>query len=167
MTTNKEPVNTTTDWLMNLRIFNTAYHKASLDYERQHKMFGIPVVIITAIVGTTIFATMSQTENTWLKITTGIISVAATVLSSLQTFLNYSEKAEKCKTASLEYGDLARKLEIALTNEADYKKNEKDILTQINEKWSEIGKAAPRLPDRYTKQIAAAQQHELRARAHA
>jgi hypothetical protein len=51
---------------------------------------GVPVMVTTTIVGTTIFATLSKTPDIRWQITTGLLSIAAAVLASLQTFFRYS-----------------------------------------------------------------------------
>ena len=47
----------------------------------------------------------------WLQILVGLASVATAILTSLQTFLGYGERAEKHRLAGAKYGALGRKLE--------------------------------------------------------
>jgi hypothetical protein len=78
-----------------------AHRKARSHYlaakycQRRHTLLGVPVVAGTSIVGTSIFATL--TEEPWIvwKIATGVISIAAAVLAALQTFFGFAEQAEK------------------------------------------------------------------------
>jgi hypothetical protein len=46
-----------------------------------------------------------------MQIVVGLASVAAALLASLQTFLGYSERAEKHRIAGAKYGALGRELE--------------------------------------------------------
>ena len=46
-----------------------------------------------------------------MQIVVGLASVAAAWLASLQTFLGYSERAEKHRIAGAKYGALGRELE--------------------------------------------------------
>ena len=71
----------------------------------------MPVIALTALVGTSVFATLQSDAGPRVQITLGILSVAAAVLASLQTFLGYSERAEKHRVAGAKYGALARHLE--------------------------------------------------------
>ena len=49
------------------------------------RVFGVPVIVITAIVGASAFASiLSQTVPLYAKLIAGLCSLAATVLSSLQ-----------------------------------------------------------------------------------
>jgi hypothetical protein len=75
---------------------------------------GVPVVVTTAIVGTTIFATLSERPDIRWQITTGLLSIAAAVFASLQTFFRYSEAAEKHRSAGSGFGTLYRKFELFL-----------------------------------------------------
>jgi hypothetical protein len=58
-----------------------------------------------------VFATLGSSPERWVKILVGFFSIAAAVLSSLQTFLRLGELAEKHSTASLKYGALHREVE--------------------------------------------------------
>ena len=65
----------------------------------------------------------SKTIGPWLQILIGLASVAAAILSSLQTFLGYSERAEKHRLAGAKYGALGRELE-SLRENSDGVSNE-------------------------------------------
>ena len=75
------------------------------------KVLGVLVTVLTTIVGTSIFASLSKggssstggNSEVEYKIITGIVSMIAVVLSALQTFLGFHEKSEKNKNASYEY----------------------------------------------------------------
>jgi hypothetical protein len=67
--------------------------------------------VLSTLVGTSVFATVQKQPELWLQITVGLASIAAALLASLQTFLGYSERAEKHRIAGAKYGDLGRELE--------------------------------------------------------
>jgi hypothetical protein len=46
---------------------------------------GIPVVVLTTLVGTSVFATLQEVVNTRMRIFAGVAIVLAAVLASLQT----------------------------------------------------------------------------------
>jgi hypothetical protein len=66
---------------------------------RLNYLLGVPVVVLTTFVGTSVFATLQEDVNTSLRILVGAVSVFAAVLASLQTFLRYPERAEKHRIA--------------------------------------------------------------------
>jgi hypothetical protein len=75
---------------------------------------GVPVVMLTAVVGTSLFATLTRaTDKTSpvLRATLGAISVAAAILSALQTFFKFGERAEKHAIAADWFSALRREIE--------------------------------------------------------
>ncbi|MEH1168074.1 SLATT domain-containing protein [Micromonospora sp. CPCC 205539] len=77
-----------------------------------HNFLGIPVVVSTAIVGTSIFANISSKPQTAWVILAGALSLLAAVLASLQTFFKFSERAEKHRNAGAAYAALKREMDI-------------------------------------------------------
>jgi hypothetical protein len=77
-----------------------------------HQTLGIPVVILTAAVGATIFATFGSTPQSRWVIGIGLLSLLAAILSALQTFLGYAQRAERNRTSAAAYGQLKRDLDL-------------------------------------------------------
>lgn len=88
-----------------------AHYQMALLYRRRERLLGIPVVILTAAVGTAIFATLQSDTALGWQILTGILSVAATILAALQTLLNYGSDAASQESASARYGAIRRKFD--------------------------------------------------------
>ena len=63
-----------------------AHYELCTRLSRSNLRFGVPVVVLTTFVGTTVFATLSHHVNVALRIAVGMISVLAAVLASLQSF---------------------------------------------------------------------------------
>jgi hypothetical protein len=78
---------------------------------RWNRFFGIPVVILTALVGTAIFGTLQQDPGLHWRILAGGISILAAVLSALQTYLNYSEQAAKHEAEGA-YAEMRRRFDV-------------------------------------------------------
>lgn len=77
------------------------------------RVFGVPVIIITAIVGASAFASiLAETVPLYAKLIAGLCSLAATVLSSLQTFFKFSERSEKHRIFAAKFGSVRRELEV-------------------------------------------------------
>jgi len=71
---------------------------------------GIPVVVLTTLVGTSVFATLQEVVNTRMRIFAGVAIVLAAVLASLQTFLSSAERAEKNWTAGEMWSSIRREI---------------------------------------------------------
>jgi len=55
----------------------------------------------------------------WAKLAVGLVSVTAAVLSSLQTFFNHSDRAEKHRASAARFGAVRRKLEIVFAKRSE------------------------------------------------
>src|SRR5262245_50609618 len=90
-----------------------AGHYASSNKARQlHYFLGIPVVILSAIVGTSVFLSLKYSDpSQTTQIAVGLISMAVTVLGALQTFLRYSQRAEDHRAVGAKYAALYREID--------------------------------------------------------
>ena len=108
MTALSEVIN---DWYKRVAVTQRAHYSSADRFGRRKYWLGIPAVILSTLVGTSVFASLLKQPDPWLQITLGFASVAAAVLASLQIFLGYSERAEKHRIAGAKYGALGRELE--------------------------------------------------------
>ena len=119
---------------------------------RRHNLLGLPVVIMTSVVGTSIFATLSSTPTTTWKILTGLVSLSATVLAAVQTFFRFSEQAEKHKAAGANYGTLRRQFDVFLLRYAQDDSSPRNQalleLQALAERLGQLAKDSPDLSDR-------------------
>ena len=88
------------------------HYIAAESAERKHKWIGIPSVIFSAVVATSVFSTLSDQVDMWIRIVTGCVAVCAAVLASLQAFLNFADKAEHHKIAAAKYFTARRQLDM-------------------------------------------------------
>jgi len=76
-------------------------------------MLGAPVTVATSVVATSIFATLGQEKsNIVIMAVTGSLSIAAAVLSGLQTFLRYSDQASEHRRTGVSYESVRRALDL-------------------------------------------------------
>lgn len=114
-------------------------------------MLGIPVVVLTTFVGTSVFATLQDEVDTSLKIFVGVVSVTAAVLASLQTFLRFGERAEKHRVAGESWASLRREIDEMLALHPTYlaaRGDPKSYLDDLRTRMNEIGSVSPALPNR-------------------
>ena len=79
------------------------YLAAEIDAAR-HGRIGVPNVILSAIVATSVFSTLSKDPALWLRIATALLALLAAILAALQAFLGFGERAEKHRAAGARYG---------------------------------------------------------------
>jgi hypothetical protein len=140
-------------WHGMLAVLQKGSFMAAARYQRRNQLLGMPVMVLSAIVGSAVFSSISQTNTpTWLKVAVGLVSLSATVMSGLQTFLSYGELAEKHKAAGVKFGTLRREIEELTSSEADPKLANVD-LKSIRTRWDAIDQEAPPLPPAIYKQV--------------
>lgn len=99
------------DWYQRVAVTQRAHYLSADHFGARKYWLGIPSVVLSTLVGTSVFATVQKQPELWLQITVGLASVVAALLASLQTFLGYAERAEKHRIAGAKYGALGRELE--------------------------------------------------------
>src|SRR5437879_13726893 len=76
-------------------------HFQTAEYLARWKIFlGIPVVAVSAIVGTATFATLAHDVNVGIRIAAGTLSVIAPVLARVQTSLRLGARAAQHRVAA-------------------------------------------------------------------
>jgi hypothetical protein len=136
-------------WRNGIKIAHNSHIRAATYYTQRGRMLGIPVVILTTIIGTAVFTSIaaSNTNSVALQVLAGLLSMAAAVLSSLHTFLNYGELAERHRNVAVKYGNLRREIEQLLCfmdAQTDLDATMKDIRTR----WDAIDLEAPDIPQK-------------------
>lgn len=142
------------NWQAAVRVNHKAHIQASARLERRNRQFGMPVVVLSTVTGTTLFATLEATPETWVKILVGIFSVAAAVLSSLQTFFGYNELAERHRSAARKYGALRRELEEVIAEPSAIDRLPDDFVESVRTRWDTIDADSPTLSQRLYQQVA-------------
>jgi hypothetical protein len=87
------------------------YHAAEM-FAKRHRRIGIPSVIMSTVVATSVFSTLSENVDVRLRIATGVVALLAAILAALQAFLAFGERAEKHRAAGARYGKVRRDIDI-------------------------------------------------------
>ncbi len=108
---------------------------------------------MTSVVGTTIFATLAQGKGSvGIAIATGMLSVAAAVMSALQTFLAYPERALQHKDAANQYALIRREIEIFALDVALSRHSPAEGLEALRRlvyRLSKLTLQTPKIPQRF------------------
>lgn len=126
------------------------HYRAALRYSRLNSLFGFPSVVLATVVGTSVFATLQAKPDIWWQVSVGIMSIAAAVLSALQSFNSYNDKAEKHRTAGAKYNAVGRELELWLSVEAD----EVQKLDAIRQRIDALAQESPHIPEAVHREMA-------------
>ena len=141
-------------WQHAIRICHKAHVRTAAHMNRRNRALGITVVVLSTIVGTSVFATLDSSPEIWVKILVGILSAMAAVFAGLQTFLNYSEKEEMHKVASQKYGTLRREIEEFLAFPKGDEDSSEEYLKNIRARWDSIDNYSPSLSQKLYDRIA-------------
>ncbi|MFT5818783.1 MAG: hypothetical protein ACI8ZM_000004 [Crocinitomix sp.] len=127
------------DWYQRVRVTQLAHYASADHFGKRKYSLGIPAVVLSAIVGTTAFATLQSKPDFWLQIIVGLASVTAALLTSLQTLLGYSERAEKHRIAGAKYGSVGRELEFLKTQS----NIENDLILNLKKRLDDLAEESP------------------------
>lgn len=130
-------------WLVGIRVAHIQQFLASNHSEKMHKRLGIPTVIISTVVGTSVFASLDSNPEVWLKILIGLLSVTSAVLAALQTFMGYADKSNEYKAAAIRYGKLRRELEQYISSRAEPCTTDEAFMLDFRNRWDETDSTAP------------------------
>lgn len=134
-------------WIQRLTILERCHFEATVPLARLNLGLGIPVVILSTIVGTTVFATLEKSIDDTIKIAVALTSVTAAVLSSLQTFLRFSENVEKHKASAFKAGSIRREIELILVAK-DIETIPDDKISSLREQIEQITASELTIPNR-------------------
>lgn len=133
-------------------IVGRSHYLASDHFARLNRWFGIPVVMITTILGTTIFGTLNESPDPSWRIVAGLLSLTGAVLAALQTSLGFAQRAERHKAVAGRYRSVKRRLELFCLKYAaagpDQRETALAELEALNQFLEDLAAEAPSLPDR-------------------
>jgi Protein of unknown function (DUF4231) len=145
-----EPSNTVEllrGWLLHAHKGRDRHDLAARRYEGRRSIFGVPTIALSTIVGTAVFTSLDKQAATWawVHVLVGLCSVAAAVLSSLQTFFEYPERAERHRKAGVSYKAIIRELEEALAPDSSMMRDTA-WLDKVRERLDALEEGAPVVP---------------------
>jgi uncharacterized membrane protein len=135
-------------WRTRAQRSKIAHYRTSDYFSRLHYWFGIPVVVFSAAVGTSVFAFLQQKPANGVQIAVGLASLSAAVLASLQTFFGFSARASKHKTAAANFGAIQREIEEVLTIKLEDVEDIKEKISNIRERIDALARSSIDTPRR-------------------
>jgi hypothetical protein len=143
------------DWERRAAAAAEVHFQTAEDLSRWNVFLGIPVVVLSAIVGTGVFATLTDDVDPGIRIAAGSVSVIAAVLASVQTFLRFGERAERHRVAAERWSAIKREIEKARALPAEHVGDQKQLLDDVKAHMDEAADKSPAMPDRRWKRALA------------
>lgn len=102
-------------WLIHSHKARDRHDEAARRYAKGQFILGIPSLIASTIVGTSVFEAYSseQVPHIWV----GILSILAAVLAALQTFMDFGGRSDKHRNAAVKYKSSIRLLEESIVRQ--------------------------------------------------
>jgi hypothetical protein len=131
------------EWYRRVAVTQYAHYLSADHFGARKYWLGVPAVLLSTLVGTSVFATIERQPELWLQIIVGLASVAAALLASLQTFMGYAERAEKHRMAGARYGALGRELEQMRASGIEFAP---ETIAEIRKRIDDLALEAPNNP---------------------
>ena len=138
-----------------------AHYDAATLFERKNYKYGVPVTVLSAAVGTSVFVTIDSSPEMWAKILVGLTSFAVSILSALQTFFKYTERAEKHRIAGARFGSLLKEIERVTLTSGEEKPDFDVWAKDFQERWDTLSEESSTIPRKIFLQHRAKHKHTI------
>lgn len=136
------------DWMRRARESQFCHYEAAKYFARVNYWVGVPVVVLTCLVGTTVYASLQSSVSFPVQVGVGAISVLASILAGLQTFLRLGERSEKHRTTGAQYGSVRRRLEVIHALSPERRGAVDEFLNRTRETLDSLAESGPDVPPR-------------------
>ncbi len=142
-------------WLLHAHKGRDRHDEAARRLDRYRYWLGVPATALSAIVGTSVFASLADDGqiDTVIRILVGLIAILAAVLASLQTTYNFASRADNHRSAGVRYKNVVRELEEKLTPEGQQVPLDPDWLGNVRARFADLESSAPVVPKGIYKRI--------------
>ena len=141
-----KPVELLNKWHQRAGRIQTGHYEAAGVLERRHYWLGIPAVALSAIVGSSMFATLGKDTDPLAKGAIAVASVVAAILASMQTVLRYGDRAARHKIAGVRYGAVKRELEQFTTFLPADEAAVREFVERVRVHWDKLNEESPSIP---------------------
>jgi hypothetical protein len=129
------------------------HYLAAEAYEWWNRALGVPVVVGSTALASSIFARWDASPNTWWSTISGVLAAAVAVLAALQTFLKFSERSATHKAAGANYGEIRRRFDLFMLQHQDGAEAPRtrrlEELGLLTDRLAQLASTSPHLPARY------------------
>jgi hypothetical protein len=140
-------------WIIHAHKGRDRHDEAARKYEKYRYWLGVPTLVLSAIVGTSIFVSLQTNLNAQGKILLGLVSITSSVLAGLQTFLSFAERAEKHRIAGVKYKGLIRELEQFMADRQKRAESQNEWFTDMRKRMDTLELEAPVVSERIYRRV--------------
>jgi hypothetical protein len=136
-----------TDWAARVTAAQHAHYFLMTRLRRRNLWLGIPVVVLSTIVGTALFATVATPGDykapLGFRLAAAFISVLTAVLAGVQTFLKFSERSERHGLAADWLAAVRRDIDLLQATPEKERGNPRETLSSLRKEINKIAQNAP------------------------
>ena len=133
-------------WQRSASVMHIAHHAAAALYAKRQRMWGVTNAVLSAVVTSSLFVTISEQGDDRMLLITGVISMLAAMVAGVNAALDFGTKAQHHYVAATAFQALRREIEEALVR--CRVENVTENYQQIRDKWSVALEGAIPLPPR-------------------
>ena len=131
-------------WATKYKALRDGHYAEAARLHAAHYRVGVPSVIVSTLVGTSVAADLQQLGGLAGRVVLGLASVIAAMLAGLVTFMRYSERAEVHRKISYEIESIVRDIEAIL---ADFERvDPKQAVEGVQERLERLEAGPPLRP---------------------
>ena len=143
------------EWRQRAWAAQIAHYRDASRLRAYNVWLGLPVVVFTTVVGTSLFATVNEANlDRWLRIVVGGIAVVAAVLAGVQTFFNFAQRADQHVVAADWYASIRRKIEQQLGTPREGRGDPKKFTDEVRKDMNSVGSQFPEIGEHVWTQVA-------------
>ncbi len=143
------------DWHDRAAAARSAHYLLATRMRKRNIGIGVPSVVFSAVVGTSLFATLSEANVAKsFRVAIGLVSLAAAVLAALQSFFGFSERAERHVIAGDWYSAVKRQLEEIIALPQEERDPPRECLDGVRKEMSKISQQAPEIGQTLWRKVA-------------
>lgn len=134
------------EWQQKAHILHRCNAQLAAETDALGRRLGLIATLLSAVVTTSIFSTLTQSDKTIWIIVTGLLSIITIIVATAHQYLKLPERSLRYNQSVSLYGKLRREIEIAL-HEMDGKKISEDLFNKLSNEWTELDKKVPPVPN--------------------
>lgn len=98
-------------WLLHAHKGRDRHDLEARRCDRQRYLLGIPATVVSAVVGTSVFAALQDSPDRTIRVAVGALAMLSAILIAVQSFLDLGARAERHRMAGARYKTIIRQLE--------------------------------------------------------
>ena len=140
-------------WLLHAHKGRQRHDRAARRCDRQRLWVGSVAAALSAVVGTSVFASLGSDTSVNTKLAVAMISIVSAILTGLNGFLNLSERTERHRAAGVRYKTVIRELERLLSAPSDLIARTEPPVVDVQKRLDDLEETAPVVPERVFDQV--------------